>query len=86
MAYSLAGKIAVKIRHLLLVRANSTADRVAIILRERILSIKVATYIGSEADVNAEAGVGLPKLRQAARMLEFEELLRMKLSLNIKFF
>ena len=30
--------------------------------------------------------VCLPKLRQAARMLEFEELLRMKLSLNVKFF
>ena len=78
-AYSLAGQIAVKIGNLLLVKANSIADRVAIILRGRILSVKEATYIGSEADATAEAGVGLPKLRQTARMLEFEELLRIKL-------
>ena len=78
-AYSLAEQIAVKIGNLLLVKANSIADRVAFILRGRILSVKEATYIGSEADVTAEAGVGLPKLRQTARMLEFEELLRMTL-------
>lgn len=78
-AYSLAGQIAVKIGNLLLVKANSIADRIAIILRGRILSVKEATYIGSEAYATAEAGVGLPKLRQTARMLEFEELLRMKL-------
>ena len=77
-AYSLAGQIAVKIGNLLLVKANSIADRVAIILRGRILSVKEATYVGSEADATTESGVGLPKLRQTARMLEFEELLRMK--------
>ena len=61
-----------------LVKSSSTADRVATILRERILSMKEEAYVGSEADIASEFGVSLPTLRQAARMLEYEELLTIK--------
>ena len=61
-----------------LVKSSSTADRVAIILRERILSMDERAYLGSEADLAAEVGVSLPTLRQASRMLEYEELLTIK--------
>ena len=61
-----------------LVKSSSTADRVAIILRERILSMEEEVYLGSEADLALEVGVSLPTLRQAARMLEYEELLTIK--------
>ena len=61
-----------------LVKSSSTADRVAIILRERILSMEEGAYMGSEADLAEEVGVSLPTLRQAARMLEYEELLTIK--------
>ena len=65
-------------RKVTLVKQSSTADRVAIILRERILLTDENTYIGSEGDVAKEVGVSLPTLRQAARMLEYEELLTIK--------
>jgi GntR family transcriptional repressor for pyruvate dehydrogenase complex len=78
IAPSLTRQIAVKIKNPVLVKSSSTADRVAIILREQILSLQEATYMGSEADIAAEVGVSLPILRQAARMLESEELLKIK--------
>ena len=78
MAQSLAGQTAVKNKNSLLIKSTSTADRVATILRERILSVKEAAYMGSEANIAAEVGVSLPTLRQAARMLESEELLTIK--------
>ena len=78
MAPSSARQIAVKVQKSLLVKSSSTADRVAIILRERILSMKEEAYMGSEANIAAEIGVSLPTLRQAARMLESEELLTIK--------
>jgi len=61
-----------------LVKQSSTADRVATILREQILSIDENVYIGSEGDLKKEVGVSLPTLRQATRMLEYEELLTIK--------
>lgn len=61
-----------------LLKPSSTADRVANILRERILSRPEGSYLGSEGDLAAEIGVSLPTLRQAARMLEYEELLIIK--------
>lgn len=61
-----------------LVKQSSTADRVATILREQILSIEEDSYLGSESDLATEVGVSLPTLRQAARMLEYEELLIIK--------
>ncbi|PCI76968.1 MAG: hypothetical protein COB20_09155 [SAR86 cluster bacterium] len=67
-----------KAKSSLLVKSSSTADRVAIVLRERILFMKEETHLGSEADLAAEVGVSLPSLRQAARMLESEELLTIK--------
>ena len=78
IAPSLTRQIVVKIKNPVLVKSSSTADRVAIILREQILSLQEATYMGSEADIAAEVGVSLPILRQAARMLESEELLKIK--------
>ena len=78
MAQSLAGQTAVKNKNSLLLKSTSTADRVATILRERILSVKEAAYMGSEANIAEEVGVSLPTLRQAARMLESEELLTIK--------
>lgn len=48
------------------------------ILRERILSTDEGAYMGSEGELAAEIGVSLPTLRQAARMLEYEELLQIK--------
>jgi GntR family transcriptional repressor for pyruvate dehydrogenase complex len=78
VAPSSARQIAVKVHKSLLVKSSSTADRVAIILRERILSMKEEAYMGSEANIAAEIGVSLPTLRQAARMLESEELLTIK--------
>jgi len=78
VAPSSARQIAVKVQKSLLVKSSSTADRVAIILRERILSMKEEAYMGSEANIAAEIGVSLPTLRQAARMLESEELLTIK--------
>ncbi len=61
-----------------LLKPSSTADRVASILRERILTTPEETYLGSEADLAGEIGVSLPTLRQASRMLEYEQLLRIK--------
>ena len=78
MAPSMSRQIAVKAKSSLLVKSSSTADRVAIVLRERILSMEEEVYLGSEADLAAEVGVSLPTLRQAARMLEYEELLTIK--------
>ena len=78
MAPSLAGQTAAKNKNSLLVKSTSTADRVATILRERILSVKEAAYMGSESNIAAEFGVSLPTLRQAARLLESEELLTIK--------
>jgi DNA-binding FadR family transcriptional regulator len=78
MAPQLVRQIAVKIKHPVLVKSSSTGDRVAIILRERILSMEEEAYMGTEADIASEVGVSLPTLRQAARMLESEELLTIK--------
>jgi GntR family transcriptional regulator, transcriptional repressor for pyruvate dehydrogenase complex len=61
-----------------LLKPTSTADRVASILRERIMTTGEGSYIGTEADLAGEIGVSLPTLRQAARMLEHEELLKIK--------
>ena len=71
-------RVTVKVKRPPLVKTTSTADRVAIILRERILTMDEEVHIGSEADLAAEVGVSLPTLRQAARMLEYEELLTIK--------
>jgi GntR family transcriptional regulator, transcriptional repressor for pyruvate dehydrogenase complex len=62
----------------MLVKARSTAERVAIVLRARILSLKEGTHMGPEASIAAEVGVSLPTLRQASRMLEYEGLLTIK--------
>lgn len=59
-----------------LLKPSSTADRVASILRERILIVEEGEYLGSESDLAAEIGVSLPTLRQASRMLEYEQLLK----------
>lgn len=59
-------------------KPSSTAERVADILREHILTTPEGTFIGSEADLAAEIGVSLPTLRQSARMLEYEQLLSIK--------
>ena len=72
------GGVIVKAKRPPLLKSSSTADRVAIILREHILSMEEGAYMGSEADLAAEVGVSLPSLRQAARMLEYEELLTIK--------
>lgn len=61
-----------------LLKPSSTADRVAQILRERILKTEEEVYLGSEGELAAEIGVSLPTLRQAARMLEYEQLLKIK--------
>jgi DNA-binding FadR family transcriptional regulator len=61
-----------------LLKASSTADRVASILRERILAMEESTYLGSESELAGQIGVSLPTLRQAARMLEHEQLLKIK--------
>ena len=61
-----------------LLKPTSTADRVATILRDHILSTPEETYLGSEADLAKEIGVSLPTLRQTARMLEHEQLLTIK--------
>jgi GntR family transcriptional regulator, transcriptional repressor for pyruvate dehydrogenase complex len=59
-------------------RPSSTADWVANILRERILSAEEGVYLGSEGELAEKIGISLPTLRQAARMLEYEELLKVK--------
>jgi DNA-binding FadR family transcriptional regulator len=61
-----------------LLKPSSTADRVAIILRQHIISVPEGSYLGSEADLAEEIGVSLPTLRQSARMLEYEQLLTIK--------
>lgn len=61
-----------------LLKPTSTADRVANILRDRILGTDEGAYLGSEGELAAEIGVSLPTLRQAARMLEYEQLLQIK--------
>ncbi len=61
-----------------LLKPSSTADRVASILRDRILGLQEGTFMGSEADIAAEIGVSLPTMRQASRMLEYEQLLVVK--------
>lgn len=59
-------------------RPSSTADWVATILRERILATEEGVYLGSESELAEEIGISLPTLRQAARMLEYEKLLKIK--------
>ena len=71
-------QMSTKAKRIPLVKQSSTADRVATLLRERILSMEEEAYLGSEANLAAEVGVSLPTLRQAARMLEYEELLTIK--------
>lgn len=66
------------IKRISIVKPSSTADRVANILREHILTTPEGTYMGSEADLADKIGVSLPTLRQAARMLEYEQLLKIK--------
>ncbi len=61
-----------------LLKPSSTADRVASILREQILATEEGAYLGSESDLAEQIGVSLPTLRQAARMLEHEQLLKIK--------
>ena len=61
-----------------LLKPTSTADRVAKILRDHILSTPEGTYLGSEADLASDIGVSLPTLRQTARMLEHEQLITIK--------
>lgn len=65
-------------RKIPLLKPSSTADRVASILRDRILGMEEDVYMGSEAEISAEIGVSMPTLRQASRMLEYEQLLVVK--------
>lgn len=60
------------------VTIQSTAERIADVLRERILDIEVGAYLGSESTIAETIGVSLPTLRQATRLLEYEQLLRVK--------
>ena len=61
-----------------LLKPTSTADKVATILRDHILSTEEGTFMGSESELASEIGVSLPILRQSARMLEHEQLLTIK--------
>lgn len=59
-------------------KPTSTADRAASLLRERILTAPEGDYLGSESAIAAQIGISLPTLRQAARLLEHEQLLVIK--------
>jgi GntR family transcriptional regulator, transcriptional repressor for pyruvate dehydrogenase complex len=54
--------------------ARLAADR----LRERILELPEGAYLGSEDDLSKFLGVGRHTLRQTARLLEHERLLKVK--------
>src|SRR5271170_2803134 len=56
------------------------------LLRKEILKEAEGEWLGSEDDVLARLGVSRPTLRQAARLLEAEELLIVKRGLNGGFF
>ena len=54
--------------------ARLAADR----LRERIMELEEGAYLGSEDDLSRFLGVGRHTLRQTARLLEHERLLKVK--------
>jgi GntR family transcriptional regulator, transcriptional repressor for pyruvate dehydrogenase complex len=54
--------------------ARLAADR----LRERIMELEEGAYLGSEDDLSKFLGVGRHTLRQTARLLEHERLLKVK--------
>lgn len=56
----------------------STATRVANAMRVQILKEEPGEYLGSEASLADTLGVSLPTLRQAARMLEHEQILQIR--------
>lgn len=56
----------------------STAQRVANAIRTQILTQSDGAYLGSESSLAKTLGVSLPTLRQAARMLEHEQILQIK--------
>lgn len=57
---------------------SSAVDVITSMLREDILARQDGEWLGSEDDVLARLGVSRPTLRQAARLLEAEELLVVK--------
>ncbi len=62
---------------------RSAVDRVASLLREEILGIEQAdVLIGSEDTLMARTGVSRPTLRQAIRVLEYEQLLTARRGIN----
>lgn len=60
------------------VRNLTISDRAAEVLVDEILSHPDGTYLGSEADVAARLGISAPTLRQAAKLLEYQQLLTIK--------
>jgi DNA-binding FadR family transcriptional regulator len=58
--------------------AQSAVERIAGELRERALSAKDGDSLGSEEELSNEFGVSKPTLRQAARLLQYEDILQVK--------
>lgn len=59
-------------------KAHTAVDRIAQRLRSLALSIPSGEYIGSEQGLAQQFGVTGPTLRQAIRLLEHEELVKVK--------
>jgi DNA-binding FadR family transcriptional regulator len=60
------------------VSTGSTVDLVASELREVLLAAEDGTFLGSELTIAGQLGVSGPTLRQAARLLESEQLLQIR--------
>jgi DNA-binding FadR family transcriptional regulator len=58
--------------------AASAVERVANELRDLALDSDEGAYLGSEESLGAQLGVSAPTLRQAARWLEYEQVLEVK--------
>jgi GntR family transcriptional regulator, transcriptional repressor for pyruvate dehydrogenase complex len=67
-------------------KAHSAVDRVAGQLRGLALAAEPGDYIGSEVGLSRLCGVTGPTLRQAIRLLEHEELIRVKRGLKGGYF
>src|SRR5690554_8119325 len=58
--------------------ADSAARKAASVLRDHILAGHEGEYLGSESELLERLGISRPTFRQAARLLEHEQLLVIK--------
>jgi GntR family transcriptional regulator, transcriptional repressor for pyruvate dehydrogenase complex len=66
--------------------SRSAVDHITIKLRASALGVEPGTYLGSEATLSRRFGVSGPTFRQAARLLEHEEVIEIRRGLHGGYF